>query len=292
VALGDAELSGKTRAAIEHGGLNTICSEARCPNRGECWDAGTATFLVLGKKCTRDCRYCSVEHGQPSPPDMEEPAKVAEAAAALGCSYVVVTSVTRDDLPDGGAEIFAETVNAIRKRIPGVRVELLVPDFRGNESSLETVIGSGPDVIGHNLETVERLFPSLRPRGDYRRSLEFIRKAAEIRPEGMPIKSGIMAGIGETRGEITGALGDLREAGVEIITAGQYLRPSLECEPVARYLHPEEFEEIAEEALGMGFPQALCGPLVRSSYRAKEVCENLSAGITPERQKPGKRCGT
>lgn len=268
------ERAAAVRNAIQSGCLHTVCEEARCPNRGECWDAGTATFLLLGPVCTRGCTYCSVRGGAPAPPDVDEPARTAHAAREMGCRYVVVTSVTRDDLPDGGAAHFAKTVHALRAEIPGSRVELLVPDFGGDADAIACVVASHPDVLGHNLEVVRRLFPTLRPQGDYERSLAFIRRVREINPN-MITKSGIMAGLGETRDEIKEALKDLRVAGCRIVTVGQYLQPTPGSAPVARYLHPDEFKEIQTEAVALGFDAAVCGPLVRSSYRAHETAEGF-----------------
>jgi lipoyl synthase len=263
------------RAALSAGGLHTVCEEARCPNRGECWDAGTATFLILGDACTRGCGYCGVSRGATAPPDPGEPRRVAEAVLRMGCRYMVVTSVTRDDLPDGGAGHFATTVRTLREMAPGAKVELLVPDFQGDAEALRVVADSMPDVLGHNLEVVRRLFPELRPEGSYDRSLSFFRNLRELRP-GLVAKSGIMMGLGETRGEAREALRDLREAGVRIVTVGQYLQPAPERVPVARYVPPEEFEEMRAEALAMGFAAAVCGPLVRSSYRAHEAAAEMA----------------
>jgi len=269
---------GDVRGALAGGGLHTVCEEARCPNRGECWDAGTATFLIMGAVCTRNCRYCSVRHGKPEPPDPDEPGRVARAAKKLGCRYVVVTSVTRDDLPDGGAEHFAAVVRELKNEITGVGVELLVPDFSGDEKAVLTVADACPDVFGHNIETVSRRFPEVRPQGSYRRSLSLLGFLSRERP-GMVLKSGLMAGLGESRAEITEALGDLRATGVQIVTVGQYLQPSRESAPVDRYLRPEEFEEIREEAVAMGFASAVCGPLVRSSYHAEEASRAYNGSV-------------
>lgn len=272
VGLTRTERGAAVRGAIESGRLHTVCREARCPNRGECWDAGTATFLILGDRCARNCRYCGVAHGEPAPVERDEPLRILEAARKLKCKYIVVTSVTRDDLPDGGAGVFAEVVRMLRPGLPDAKVELLVPDFNGNFAAMETVAASQPDVLGHNLEVVERLFPSMRPLGSYRRSLRLLEHAAGIF-QSLLLKSGIMVGLGETREEISQALRDLRSAGVSIVTVGQYLRPAAACAPVERYLHPDEFEEMRLEAVELGFRAAACGPLVRSSYRAAELAE-------------------
>jgi lipoic acid synthetase len=268
--LAHTERSGSVRGVLAAHGLHTVCQEARCPNRGECWDAGAATFLILGDTCTRNCRYCSVAHAAPGPPDPGEPHRVAQAARDLGCHYVVVTSVTRDDLPDGGAEHFAQVVQTLRAAISGVRVELLVPDFLGEEHAALIVADSQPTVLGHNIETVRRLFPDVRPAGNYDRSLNLLRMWKRERPA-LTIKSGLMVGLGETRAEITQALCDLRAAGVDIVTVGQYLQPSRDCVPIERYMHPDEFQDIQAQALAMGFSAAVCGPLVRSSYHAEDA---------------------
>ncbi|MFH1540125.1 MAG: lipoyl synthase [bacterium] len=267
-------LGNEVRSAVAAGGLHTICQEARCPNRGECWDAGTATFLILGNVCTRNCLYCGVRHGAPAPPDLNEPARILDAVRKLGCRYVVITSVTRDDLPDGGAVHFVSVTEALRKDSPDTRVELLVPDFRGDSDALKIIVGIQPDVLGHNLEIIERLFPSLRPQGSYKRSLALLEFAKKHHTT-LPLKSGLMVGLGETREEISEALRDLFSVGVNIVTVGQYLRPNRECVPVVRYLHPDEFEEIRQEAIDIGFSSAVCGPLVRSSYHAEEAAENI-----------------
>lgn len=264
---------GTVRGAVADGGLHTICEEARCPNRGECWDAGTATFLILGNRCTRNCLYCGVSHGSPPSPDPDEPRRILGAVRKLGCRYVVVTSVTRDDLPDGGAAHFAAVVGALRSDHE-IRIELLVPDFGGCTDAVRTAADARPDVLGHNIEVVERLFPALRPQGNYKRSLSLLEFLKNSYPH-LPLKSGLMIGLGETRGEITRALKDLYSSGISIVTVGQYLQPSRECAPVEQYVHPNEFEEIRREALGMGFRSAVCGPLAQSSYRAEEAAQNV-----------------
>jgi len=249
-------------------GLHTVCESARCPNKGECFERGTATFLILGGVCTRDCRFCSVEGGRPEPLDAGEPARVADAAALMGLRHVVVTSVTRDDLPDGGAFHFAATIGALRQRIPGVTVEVLVPDFGGTEASLDVVIEAAPEVFNHNVETVARLYPTVRPQADLGRSLNVLRYAAD-HGAGL-VKTGFMVGLGETPAEVRLLLEAVHEAGADVVTVGQYLRPSKEHLPVVEYVPPPVFEEYARmgESLGL-FVEA--APFVRSSYRAEET---------------------
>lgn len=246
--------------------LNTICAEARCPNIGECLSAGTATFLLLGKVCTRNCRYCAVGRGAPAMPDPDEPARIAGAARAMALSYVVVTSVTRDDLPDAGASHFAAVVRLVRERVHGARIETLLPDFRGGmEDRLDAVLFAGPDVVNHNIEVARPLYRRLRPLGDYRLSLDLLARAAR---SGFPAKSGLMIGFGESRENIRSTLQDLLDAGCSMLTVGQYLQPRRSCPEVARFYTPEEFLEIGEEARSMGFASVQSGPLVRSSYHA------------------------
>ena len=252
--------------------LNTVCREASCPNIGECWQHGTATFMILGSICTRSCGYCNVVHGTPGAVDPAEPTRLAEAVAALGLGYVVVTSVDRDDLPDGGAAAFAATIRAVRQRVPTCRVEVLVPDFSGRGRDMECVLDAGPDVLNHNLETVERLYRTARPGGRYGRALRLLDHARRYRSS-TPTKSGIMVGLGESRDELLTALADLRGVGCDIVTIGQYLRPSAAHLPVARYYRPEEFRELKEHARGLGFGHVESGPLVRSSYHAHEQAE-------------------
>lgn len=264
------------RELIEKGGLHTVCQEALCPNQGECFSRGTATFLILGDRCTRNCRFCAVEHGPSSLPDPEEPRRVAEAVESMGVSYVVVTSVTRDDLPDGGAGLFAETVREIRRRRPSVLVELLVPDFQGSLDALETVLTSRPDVLNHNLETVPRLYATVRPCARYERSLELLGRVRKLAPE-IVTKSGLMLGLGETDEEVVETLRDLLEVRCDIVTLGQYLQPSKDHLPVERFVAPETFERWQERTLAMGFGGVASGPLVRSSYKARELFENVRA---------------
>lgn len=252
--------------------LHTVCESARCPNLGECFRRGTATFLILGNVCTRSCRFCAVGKGIPLPPDPEEPERVAEAAKRLYLKHVVVTSVTRDDLPDGGAGHFAATILAIRQALPQATVEVLVPDFQGSEEALDTVLAARPEVLNHNLETVPRLYPLVRPQADYARSLQLLEKAKNKAP-GILTKSGLMVGLGETRKEVEEVLRDLRKARCDIVTIGQYLRPSVHHLPVASYVPPEEFEYYREYALRLGFSGVASGPFVRSSYKAEEFVE-------------------
>jgi lipoic acid synthetase len=267
------------RSMLKDGKLHTVCQEAQCPNIWECFSCGTATFLILGSRCTRNCTFCAVAHGPEGPPDPQEPARVADAAAAMGLTYVVVTSVTRDDLKDGGAGQFAETIRRLKEKIDGVRVEVLIPDFAGDKEALETVLDAAPDVLNHNIETVARLYPAVRPQALYERSLELIRRAGAMAPQ-IPTKSGMMLGLGETEEELRNTLKDLRGVGCRMLTLGQYLQPSKAHLDVARYVLPEEFAAWEEEAKKMGFEQVASGPLVRSSYHAGELFEgNEKAGI-------------
>jgi lipoic acid synthetase len=250
-------------------GLHTICESGRCPNIGECWSKRTATFLVLGDTCTRDCGFCAVAKGRPLAPDPAEPLHVAEAVAVMGLKYAVVTSVTRDDLDDGGASHFARVIREVRARNPEARVEALVPDFGGDREALEVVLREDPAVLNHNLETVEALYPLIRrPRENYRRSLGLI---AAAKKRGARTKSGLMLGLGEAAGDVRRTLRELRESGCDLLTLGQYLRPSVENTPVARYYPPEEFSDLRAEALALGFRDVASGPLVRSSYEAERL---------------------
>ena len=256
--------------------LNTVCEEAHCPNIGECWHHGTATFMILGDVCTRACGYCAVAHGKPPVYDLQEPNRVAHAVEMLGLTYVVITSVDRDDLPDGGAYIFAESVRQIRARTSGVRVEVLIPDFQGKAEPLYTVLDAGPDVLNHNTETVPRLYRVARSGGRYPRSLELLARARAYAPH-IPTKSGMMVGLGEEWDEVLETLADLRREGVEILTIGQYLRPSAQHLPMVRYYTPAEFAELRRLALEMGFGHVESGPLVRSSYHAHEQADSYAA---------------
>jgi lipoic acid synthetase len=249
--------------------LNTVCASAKCPNRHECWNRGTATVMILGNTCTRDCRFCNVNTGRPDPVDAGEPARVAEAAKRLNLRHVVITSVTRDDLPDGGAEAFAATILAVKAAVPEASVEVLTPDF---VEHLDTVLDARPDVFNHNLETVKRLQATVRPQASYEKSLATLRKAAER--GGVQVKSGLMLGLGETDEEIFQCLEDLYAAGVRLLTLGQYLAPTRQHYPVERYLSPEHFDELAAKARIIGFAGVAAGPLVRSSYRADELVDD------------------
>lgn len=270
VKVGKQHQGSITRDVVAACGVHTVCQEARCPNVGECFGCQTATFMILGDRCTRDCRFCAVKHGRPGPVDPEEPGRVARAAAELGLEFVVVTSVTRDDLPDGGARQFAATIRALRERLPGVGVEVLVPDFLGREEPLAAVMSAGPTVLNHNVETVRRTQPLLRPRADYERSLGVLRRARELAP-GVPTKSGLMVGVGERDDEVYQTLKDLRTLGCEIVTIGQYLRPTRRHLPVDRYVPPTQFAEYRRWAQELGFTYVAADPFVRSSYRAAEA---------------------
>ena len=252
--------------------LNTVCEDAHCPNIGECWHHGTATFMILGDVCTRACSYCAVAHGKPNELDTAEPGRVAEAIARMGLQYAVVTSVDRDDLDDGGASIFAETIRQTRVRVPGCRIEVLIPDFQGVESALRAVLDAGPDVLNHNIETVPRLYRMARSGGKYPRSLELLHRSRTYAPD-IATKTGIMVGLGEHTGEILAVFDDLRRVGVSILTIGQYLRPSMTHAPMTRYYHPDEFAALKREALARGFVHVESGPLVRSSYHAHEQAD-------------------
>jgi lipoic acid synthetase len=250
--------------------LHTVCESAACPNVGECWNHRTATFMILGNVCTRRCGFCAVEKGAPLPVDYDEPRRVAEAVEAMGLQFAVVTSVNRDDRPDGGAELFALVIRAIRERVPGCGVEVLTPDFQGSHSAVETVLEAAPDVFNHNTETVPRLYRQVRLGARYERSLDVLAHAARTAP-GTPTKSGLMLGLGETVEEVLQVLGDLRARGVRILTLGQYLRPSPKHLPIVRYATPEEFDDLRRAASEMGFAHVESGPLVRSSYHASQA---------------------
>lgn len=261
------------RRILRDNRLHTVCEEATCPNLGECFRQGTATFLILGDTCTRNCPFCDVNHGVPLPPDADEPRGLARAVAAMKLRYVVITSVTRDDLPDGGAGQYARCISALRKENPLVRIEILVPDFRGSEAeALSILSAAGPDVFNHNLETVRRQYPRVRPSAHYAGSLDLLRRYKTMNAA-VPTKSGIMLGFGETREEVYEAMQDLRDAGCDMLTLGQYLRPSSRHLPVERYVPPEEFLEYREVGLAMGFSHIEAGPLVRSSYHAAQQAE-------------------
>jgi lipoic acid synthetase len=256
--------------------LNTVCEDAHCPNIGECWHHGTATFMILGDICTRACAYCAVAHGKPVALDIDEPRRVAEAVKAMGLKYAVITSVDRDDLADGGASIFADTIRQIRVRTPDTRVEVLIPDFKGDAAALHAVLDARPDVLNHNTETVPRLYRMARSGGKYTRCLELLDRARHYAP-GIPTKTGLMVGLGEEKNELVEVFRDLRQAGVSILTLGQYLRPSAEHAVMTRYYHPDEFRDLKEIALSLGFVHVEAGPLVRSSYHAHEQADAYQA---------------
>ncbi len=256
-------------ALVHDQSLHTVCQEARCPNQWECFSKRTATFLILGGRCTRNCRFCGVEQGPLGQPDPEEPERVADAAAKMNLKYVVVTSVTRDDVEDGGASLFAETISALKRKIENVRVEVLIPDFQGNFQALKTVLDAAPDVLNHNIETVPRLYSVARPQADYQQSLTLLANVRSI-ASSTPAKSGLMLGLGETDGEIEKVLSDLLNTGCSILTIGQYLQPTAEHLPVKTYVPPGDFDRWREKALEMGFAEVASGPFVRSSYRAQD----------------------
>lgn len=268
VQIPSGESYSKIKSLIE-GSTHTICEEAKCPNLGECWGRGTATFLILGKICTRDCKYCNVKHGIPGKVDAKEPEKIASIVKKLGLKYVVITSVTRDDLKDGGARMFKGTVKAIRK-VSEAKIEILIPDFEGDTGSIRSVISAEPDVFAHNIEVVERLFPTLRPQGDFKRSIILLKRVKEIDPKQIT-KSGLMVGLGETKQEIIKTMRTLRLVKVDVITIGQYLQPREDLAEVKKYYTPEEFKEFREIGYEMGFKKVFSAPLVRSSYHAEEI---------------------
>ena len=288
--IGPAGRSGEVRRLLGNLRLETVCSGANCPNISECFGRGTAAFMILGATCTRSCRFCAVPTGKPAPLRDDEPEAVADASGRLGLKHVVITSVTRDDLPDGGAGHFAKTICAVRTRLPQTTIEVLTPDFQGDRAAIDTVLTAGPDVFNHNIETVPRLYPLVRPQARYKRSLDVLayakRRASEV---GMKLltKSGMMVGLGEMRDEVRGAMRDLRDVGCDILTIGQYLAPSPEHTPIARFVEPAEFDAMRAEALGMGFLSVAAGPFVRSSYRAEEV---LKAGRSRQ-GRPGRMQG-
>jgi lipoyl synthase len=260
----------KIRRLLKGHGLTTVCREAQCPNQFECYSQGTATFMIMGETCTRNCGFCAVAHGPVCPPDPEEPGRVADAVAIMGLRYAVVTSVTRDDLADGGASIFADTIRAIRERMPATLVEVLIPDLQGNWDGLETILRAGPDVLNHNIETVQHLYPSVRPEAVYTRSVDLLKTAKRIVPK-TPTKTGIMLGLGESEAELFETMSDLLTAGCDIVTLGQYLQPSSRHLQVHRFIPPDEFHLLREKALQLGFSGVAAGPFVRSSYQAEEL---------------------
>ena len=260
--------------------LHTVCEEARCPNIGECWSRGTATFMILGDTCTRSCGFCAVKTGRPGAVDLGEPRRVALAIQRMGLKHAVITSVNRDELPDGGAGIFAETIRWSRRLNPGTTFEVLIPDFKGERAPLETVLAAQPEILNHNTETVPRLYATVRPQARYERTLELLRVAKAIDP-GALTKTGIMVGLGETNAEVLDTVRDIAAQGVDILTVGQYLRPAAQYLPVVRYWHPDEFDELKAAALAMGFRHVESGPLVRSSYHAEEQAGHVSGPLRP-----------
>ena len=276
VRLGDGQRFNAVKQVLREHGLHTVCEEASCPNIGECFGKGTATFMILGELCTRRCPFCDVAHGRPQPPDVDEPLNLARTIAALRLAYVVITSVDRDDLPNGGAEIFAASIQEIRRRLPQTSIEVLIPDFKGNPEALCIVVDARPDILNHNLETISRLYRIARPGGRYTRALELLDRAKSLNPEALT-KSGIIVGLGEDWDELLVAMRDLRAARVDILTIGQYLRPSDEHLPIARWYTPDEFAELKRYGMTIGFRHVESGPLVRSSYHAWEQVEAATA---------------
>ena len=266
------------KGLLSGNGLHTVCEEAHCPNIGECWERGTATFMVLGDICTRACSYCAVTTGKPIGLDLQEPVRLAETVVRMGLKYAVITSVNRDDLPDGGAFIFAQCIHQIRKRLPACKIEVLIPDFCGDWDALATVMAAVPDTLNHNIETVRRVFHRVRPKGDYDQSLELLGRARAL-DRAAVTKSGMMVGLGETWDEIIETMRDLRSVGCELLTIGQYLRPSDQHVAMARWYTPEEFEELGREAESLGFQHVASGPLVRSSYHADEQHAAATAAV-------------
>jgi len=272
VRLPSGEGYTNTKSIVKEHGLNTVCEDARCPNMAECWGQGTATFMILGDICTRSCGFCNVKTGRPTELDLDEPRRVAEAITKMGVNYAVITSVNRDELSDGGAELFAETIYRIKQASPDTKVEVLIPDFKGDEDALNTVLRAKPDVLNHNIETVPRLYGTVRPQADYLQSLELIQRAAE---QGAVTKSGMMVGLGERPDEVLSVLDDLKEHGCRIATIGQYLQPSKKHLPVHRFVHPTEFAEFKAYGIVLGFDAVESGPLVRSSYHAEKALDIL-----------------
>ncbi len=267
------------RGLLREKGLHTVCEEARCPNIGECWERRSATFMILGDICTRACTYCAVTTGTPLGLDLQEPVRLAEIVETMGLKYAVITSVDRDDLPDGGAYIFAQCIAQIRQRLPSCKVEVLIPDFRGDADALRTVMAAAPDTLNHNIETSRRVFQRVRHKGDYDLSLELLARAKSLAPEGVT-KSGMMVGLGETWQEIVATMRDLRAVDCDLLTIGQYLRPSQRHTPLAKWYTPDEFDELRREGEALGFRHVASGPLVRSSYRADEQHEAATAKVS------------
>lgn len=267
------------RSIIDTYKLHTVCEEARCPNMGECWNAGTATFMILGDICTRNCTFCAVKTGRPTLLDTDEPRRVAETIKLMGIKHAVITSVNRDELPDGGAKIFAETIRSARELVPSLRIEVLIPDFQGDEDALNIVLDAKPDILNHNIETIPRLYPTVRPQAKYDRSLQLLDRSKRY---GMKTKSGIMVGLGEEFDEIVGVMKDLRGVECDIITIGQYLQPTKEHHPIIRFVHPEEFDRFREIGYAIGFKHIESGPLVRSSYHAEQQGRAHISNISSE----------
>jgi lipoic acid synthetase len=284
VRFRDGERYRSTLGLVRGEQLHTVCEEAHCPNMGECWNAGTATFMILGDICTRSCGFCAVTSGRPSGLDLLEPLRLARTVESLALDYAVITSVNRDDLEDGGASVFAACIRAIKHRTPGCRVEVLIPDFEGNWEALRMVVEAGPVVLNHNTETVPRLYPRVRPKARYQRSLELVRQVKEIDPS-MTTKSGVMVGLGETMDELIETMSDLRAHACDLLTIGQYLRPDDKHLPVVRYWTPEEFEVLRRAGMKMGFKHVEAGPFVRSSYHAGEQAQ--AAAPSPMSGGPG-----
>ena len=276
----------RLRVLMREQELHTVCEEARCPNIGDCWSRGTATFMILGDTCTRSCGFCAVKTGRPGTVDTIEPMRVAAAIQQMGLRHAVITSVNRDELPDGGAAIFAETIRWTRRLSPGTTIEVLIPDFKGGWDALETVSRAQPEILNHNTETVPRLYSVVRPQAQYARSLELLRRARAL-DAGTLTKSGLMVGLGETREELLDVFRDLRAQQVDILTVGQYLRPTPEHLPVVRYWTPDEFEDLKAEAKALGFKHVECGPLVRSSYHAEEQAAGASPLLVPRMDEAG-----
>jgi len=265
----------KVKTLLEESGLHTVCEEAHCPNLGECFSQGTATFLILGDICTRNCGFCAVRHGTPVPPAEDEPNRIGRVVVEMGLHYVVITSVTRDDLPDGGASLFARTIEAIREQDQGIKIEVLVPDFRGDLSSLEIILRASPDVLNHNIETIPRLYSEVRPQANYKRSLHLLKESRRSYPW-IHTKSGFMLGLGETHEEVLDLMEDLRGVGCDLLTIGQYLQPRSDRLPVKRYIPPEEFEEYQKIGMKIGFKAVASGPFVRSSFHASQMFASTS----------------
>ena len=266
------------RKRFRDSALHTVCEEAHCPNIGDCWERRTATFMILGDICTRACSYCAVTTGTPLTLDLDEPVRLAETVERMGLRYAVITSVNRDELPDGGAFIFAQCIRQIRRRLPTCKIEVLIPDFCGDRNALATVVNAAPDTLNHNIETVRRVFPRVRAKGDYDQSLELLSRAREMSPDCVT-KSGMMVGLGETWNEILDTMRDLRSVSCDLITIGQYLRPSGKHVPLSRWYTPDEFDELRREGEALGFKHVAAGPLVRSSYHADEQHEAASANL-------------